>query len=319
MKGLDRKLADWEAAGLLTAPQVAAILTHEGDGDGDAPARRITVAMEALGYVGATLALSAVSLVLGEYWETLGTPGQLAIIGALSGLLMLAGALVRDVSEPAVARLGSVLWFASTVGVAWLVGVLGDEVIGLEWDATTLVVGSSVVVQGGVLWWLRRRTLQHLAVFAGVSTSIGGLLALADLELEPFAFGLTTWGLGAVWALLAHAELLPPRPVGYVLGILALGVGAELTSVGDYRTAGLLLALATTAVVLGAGILRREVVLLGLGAVGIVAFVPQLIFHLFADTLGAPLLLFVVGVVLVGTAVAGVQVKREVIDTGPAA
>ncbi len=52
--------------------------------------------------------------------------------------------------------------------------------------------------------------------------------------------------------------------------------------------------------------------LLGVGAVGIFVFVPQVVFQYFGDSLGAPVALLISGAVLIGGAVALSKLMGEI-------
>jgi uncharacterized membrane protein YidH (DUF202 family) len=66
--------------------------------------------------------------------------------------------------------------------------------------------------------------------------------------------------------------------------------------------AGHVLALLTVAALLAAGVALRRVWLLGLGAYGIVQVVPQTAVRYLPESVGAPLALFAIGLVLLGVA-----------------
>jgi hypothetical protein len=103
---------------------------REGEGEGDdmkrthrspsAPspraARRTGVrsVAEALGYLGGMLATIGLVLAVAQYWPDLALAGRLGISAAGAVVLLVAGWLVPEHAEPALARLRWFLWLAST-------------------------------------------------------------------------------------------------------------------------------------------------------------------------------------------------------------
>lgn len=307
---VEEHLQQWLRAGVVSAEQAERIRAHEQTAASGGP-RHSRVA-EALGYVGGTLALVALLVVVEEFWADLEVWAQAGLLGLLTALLLGAGAWIRSSDEPAVARLASVLWFLSAGAFAFLVKVVADD--GLEWahETTTFAVGAGTAVYGGVLWWWRRTALQQLALGAGVLTAlVGGLELREGLVDDPFV-GVAVWGLGVIWALLSWGEIMVPRRTGFALGALAALGGAQALAVSDFTGWGLALGLMTAAALIAASVAVGEVVLLALGAVGAFAFVAQTVFRYFGDTVGVPLALFIVGLALVALALVIGRVRPHV-------
>ncbi|MEX2422278.1 MAG: hypothetical protein WD670_10735, partial [Actinomycetota bacterium] len=105
---------------------------------------------------------------------------------------------------------------------------------------------------------------------------------------------------------------LAPRSVAEVLGGLHALVALQVASFGDPRTAGLALGvvLATALVVLA--VQGDAGHLLIVGALGLFVLVPQIVFEIFGDAIGAPATLLVIGLLLVLLAVGLGRVRREV-------
>ena len=131
---LERRLDRWVEAGLLEPRQAARIADFETDrgggetSNGRRPAtrgeRRSGVA-EAVGYVGAALALAAIGLILGDLWREL-TPGGRVSLAALVTVITAGSAVaLRAATAPALQRLTSVLSAAAAVGGAWVLLAVG--------------------------------------------------------------------------------------------------------------------------------------------------------------------------------------------------
>ncbi len=310
---LDRRLDDWVGAQLISPDQADAIRARErAAGGGDS---RLPLVAEALGYVGATLALTAVGILLGQYWDRFADLAQQLVAGLLTLLLLGAGWTLRERSHPAIQRLVSLLWFLGVSAFAWTVGLVAYRTAGIREAALGITVGAAVAVVGGVLWRLRSRSLQLIAMTAGVLTVAVSLLAAPDAYVGPLFFGVAVYGLGLVWALLGWGEVLTPSPTALVLGFLGLGVGAQIMAIEDpWWWIGSTVGIVTAGALVVGSVLTRRVLLLAFGAVGIFVFVPELIFRLFADTLGAPITLLVTGMLLVVAALGLARLKDEVTE-----
>ena len=308
---LDRRLDDWVVADLISLSQADAIRAYERREAGGES--RVPLVAEALGYVGATLAITAGGIVLGQYWDRFTDPAHQLVAALLTVLLIGAGWALRERSHPAIQRLVSLLWFLGVGALAWAVGLVAVESLGIEEAALGMTVGAAVAVAGGVLWRIRTRSLQLIAMTAGVLTFVVAALAAPDAFVGPFFFGLAIYGLGLVWVLLAWGEVLTPATTAAVLGFLGLGVGAQIMAVEDpWWWIGVLLGLVTAVGLVVGSVLARRVLLLAFGAVGIFVFVPELVFRLFADSLGAPITLLITGMLLVVAALGLARLKGEV-------
>jgi hypothetical protein len=82
------------------------------------------------------------------------------------------------------------------------------------------------------------------------------------------------------------------------------------TVFGVESDAGTVLAVVTVLVLVAAGVLTRDLVLLGVGAVATLVLVPLVVSQWFPDTLAAPVALLVVGALLVAAALVAARRRR---------
>lgn len=310
------KLEDWVADGLITEEQAQAIRAREAKAAEEAAeprvaTGRVSLATEAVGYLGGGLAVIAAVLFISELWPNLQPWSKVAFTGIITAVLAVAGALIRSSVEPAVRRLSSFLWFVSSAGVAFLFGLFADDVLKVEGETVALIASASVASYSFVLWLVNRTHLQQIALFAGTLATGASLVFQGDSDIDPFFVGLVVWALGLAWGLLAWADLIRPSVTGVALGSVALLVGAQVASFDDLRGWGLGLGILTAVGLLAAGIVVRRTLLLGFGAAGVIIFVPQTVFHFFGDTVGAPLALLISGLVLVIGAVATGRLRSQ--------
>jgi hypothetical protein len=307
---LHEHLARWVAEGLIDSGQASGIEAAEtAHRSGVAapvvePVRRgafvgrVPLVVEALGYLGGALAVIAGLVAVNQFWPDISVAAQLSFAGTAAAVLGLVGAVVRRPGEPALCRLRAVLWLMSTACVAAFVGVLAAQVWRFGPEASTAVAAGTTTGYAVVLWRRASTPLQHLVMFAAAAVTVGS--GVAWLGADNWVSGLGVWLLSALWAVAVHRGYLRPRTTGQVAAAVGLLAGGQLTM---EVAAGHALALGTVAALLAAGVAGRRVWLLGLGAVGVIMVVPETAVRYLPESVGAPLALLAVGLVLLATAV----------------
>jgi hypothetical protein len=315
---LREQLAGWVARGLIDAADAARIEAAAAAGPAEpaggpplagdsglaAPAsgatpRRLPMVVEALGYLGAVVAVVAGFTAVRQLWPAIPAGAELAFAGTAAAALLLAGIMLRAHDHPAFGRLRSALWLASAVSFAGFAGLItGPGFLPLGPASRLLVTEAAVTAYALVLWWRSRVTLQHLAVFAGTA-ALGGT-GLAQAWPGPaWRPGLGLWVLSLLWGIAVHRGFLAPRTAGYAAAGIGLLAGAQLAM---DLPAGQALAVATVAGLLAAGVALRRVLLLGLGAVGAIVILPQAATRYVPGGAGAAASVFAVGLVMLGVA-----------------
>lgn len=329
MQDLRERLTAWSKAGLLEVEQAAAIERFEAQlaaagertwppatyARDDAARRRVAPA-EAIGYVGAALAVGAVGLMLGDIWSGFTATGRLTLIGLLTVLLFGAGVALRATTSAPVQRLTSVLLVAGVIGATWFAAVLGDEVLALRWDQVELLVAGVAAATAIPTYLWRRRGLPQLAAFASVLALAFAVLPLLSSTPARWVNGLVVTTIGLAWLLASLGGWLPPLAVSGVLGGATALLGMQIAGtdwMGEATTWPWLLA----GVLLAAGLiglsLRRDTFHhLVVGSLGLFVFVPQVVFELFGDAIGGPATMLVIGLLLVVLAVGVGRAGREV-------
>ncbi len=296
--GLGDQLARWTAAGIIDHAQATRIASLESARPPDVagqPRRSLPLIAEVLGYLGAVVALSAGFLLVRRLWPHLPPAASLSFTAVAATGLVLAGAALRVKSEPAFARLRSVLWLLATSAVAGFFAVLASSVVRLSDVHTGLVVEGAWTITALALWWFSRSWLQHLSAFFGVTA----LAATGLVEFHPHItltwLGCAIWLVSAAWGAAAYRGYLAPA----ACGLLASGVGVLVGAILAMRPpAGEALAVLTVAGLLAAGVVTRKVLLIAIGAVGTLWVVPDTADRYLPGSVAAPLAVAVVGLVL---------------------
>jgi len=301
-KHLDR----WVAEGLIDTAQATRIESAEAPATAPpatappAAGARAPLVAEALGYAGGVLAIAAGLYTVRDFWPNLSTGVVLAFAAAACAALGAGGAAVRTTSDPALRRLRSVVWLMSTVSLAVFAGTLADQVWGFGPASTTLVAATVSAAYGAALWRRTRAALQHLAVFVSLAVLAGTAVARLDPGLGAWEPGLAIWALSVLWGVAVMRGHLPPGATGYVAAGIGVLVGVQLAM---QVAAGCALALATVAGLLAAGVLLRQAWVVVLGALGVLLVTPQITTRYLPMSAATPVAIFVVGVVLLGSAV----------------
>ncbi len=299
---LDEMLARWVRDGLLDAAQAERILAAElAPAPAGAPRpRAASLVAEGLGYVGGVLVLVAAVTIAGRYWSGLGVAGRLGTVAGAAALLFAAGAGAPG--GAAGMRLRAVTWAAAVVAVGGTAGLVGEEVLDLAGELVGLLAGVAATAVAVVLWRAHRTPVQQAVVVAAGAFTAGigaGALPGGDSPVV----GTAVWGIGVVWLLLGWGGIAGPERSARVTAHLAGGAAAVLGALLAAGTdAGSGLAVGTVVALVAAGVLTRDLVLLGVGAAATLVLVPLAVGHWFPDTLAAPAALLVVGVLLVAGA-----------------
>ena len=311
---LQEQLARWTAAGLIDVDQANRIDSAERERAATLPGRRLPLVAEVLGYVGAIIAITAVVLTVHQIWKHVPIAAEMATAGVIAAGLLLAGAVVRTDADPAVARLRSVLWLLSTASTAAFVYVLTDRYFHLTDADGALMTAAASLVYAVPLWWRSRSALQHLAAFGAAVAVLETSIDRIDPHAGTLQFGISVWVFSLAWGVAVWRGNLVPAPIGMFLS----GAGALAGAItAMHHPAGPMLALATLAGLFACGVLMRQVLLIGIGAVGTLYVVPDVANRYLPGSVAAPLAVAVVGVVLLSVAL-GLVTQRQKEPVGSA-
>lgn len=306
--GLPRHLDEWVRASLITAAQADAIQAFEHR---KAPRASITLITEALGYLGAALAAAAAAVLVGRSWNDASSGLRILLPGAASLVLVAAGWMLRRAEDPAIARLASVLWLLAAGLAGWFGGQLAFDGFDASDRGVVFGVGIGVALTAVPLYLVRPRTLQQLAVIAGLM-----ILAAGTFYGSAMSVGLAYVVIGLAWTLLGWVGRAEPRRVSLTLGPLA-GLTGALVATGDTTDVGVWLGIAISVALVAASVSLRHTPMLGLGVAGLFAFSVWAIAYYFGETIGTPLVLLVAGVVLLAIAFVAARLRGLTSERAP--
>jgi hypothetical protein len=130
MADLERRLREWQAAGLITAEQAEAIAAFEAQ----AERRRVSL-RNLLIYLGAFfiltgLCLTVANLDIAGLWKAMPPWGRMLVVAVPTIILWIAGALLRRPDSPIWTRGAQACWMAA----AWMTA-LAIAVVLFEWPS----------------------------------------------------------------------------------------------------------------------------------------------------------------------------------------
>lgn len=307
---LPRHLDEWVRASLITQAQADAIRAFEGR---EAPRAPIALITEALGYLGAALAAAAAAVLVGRSWNDAPSGLRILLPGGAALVMVAAGWALRRTEDAAIARLASVLWLLAAGLAGWFGGQLALDGFDASDRGVLLGVGIGVTVVAVPLYLARRRTLQQLAVLAGLM-----ILATGIFYDSAISVGLAFVAIGLAWAVLGWMGRAEPRRVSLTLGPLAGLTGAFVAS-GDTTSVGVWLGIGISVALVAASVPLRHTAMLGLGVAGLFAFLVWAIAYYFGETIGTPLVLLFAGVVLLAIAFVAARLRALTSERAPTA
>jgi len=296
-------LARWTAAGLIDAAQANRIEAVE-EGRERLPAAsptapRLPLVVEALGYLGAVVAMAGGFVAVHQFWPHVPTGAELAFFGLAAGVLTVTGAMLSTKCQPALGRLRSVLWLLATASAVALASVLAHRVLRMSGNSASSVTAATWAACAIPLWWRARSALTQLSMFGGAVAVVETTINQMVSSVTGWELGLGLWALSALWGAAAWRGYLAPRTAALAASGSGALIGAIVTM---HSAAGTALALVTVAGLLAVGVVFRQVLMLGLGAAGVLWVVPVTANRYLPGSVAAPLTVAVVGILLLTVA-----------------
>lgn len=276
----------WVAAAIISQDEAEAIERFETE----QPARpeSTPLVVEALAYLGGALALAAAIVVLNRTWSDLAAAIRVGALAAGAAICFVSGWLLRRSEEPAIDRLVDVLWGVAVALAGWCGWLVAYDLFDMRGRPPAAIGGVAATALGLVLYALRRRMIQQLALLVGL------LVTVNQLVVSQFSHSLVAVALGATWVVLGWRELVVPSRPALWFGSAAAMFGAM--SAGDDRLAiGLALGLVVAVVLIAASVVLQEPVMLALGVLGLFQSLIRTIGHYFENSIAMPIALVAAG------------------------
>jgi hypothetical protein len=269
-----------------------------------APGGRVDLVAEGLAYVGAALALGFGAAVFGDLWENLGSLGRIVMMVVPTVIVGAAGITLGDEHRGSVRRLGTVLSALAVIGVGISTAVVLAELTEVKEVAVATLTGLAGLAVGIPTHRARASWPTTIVLGAAVLLTVFAGISWIELPSSSTMIGIILIGLGLAWASLGWSGHLRPRNAFEVTGLLTGGIGVQAMAFeGGITTTALCIGLLVSGAALAQALREERTPPAVLGGLGITVFAPQLVLHLFEDTMGAPLAIFVAGITLVAVSV----------------
>ena len=307
------ELGRWTGAGLITPSESEAIVAFE-ESRGSKPEpvravagrpRKIPAAAEAMGYLGGALVVIGMTLTATRFWAEFSISARLMLTGVVAIVLMVAGALIHEAADPALARFRWFIWLASSAVTGVFFGVLGMQQIDLSLKGTILLTAAAIALQSGLLWWWKQRPVQQIVTLGAILVAVTALAAVIFAAPTQGPMGMVLWLVGAAYVAVAFRRWTPDFQLTRLAGAVATVV-AGVFVVNAWQGEGGLFLMADGVAVLALAEIRDllpgrgdRLVLGAVGAVGIaLAISPTFTYYSPAAAIVAGCLVWLAGAVV---------------------
>jgi hypothetical protein len=295
--------------GSVVAGVVAWMRQHRPELSGSAPTedaqpRRISLLMEAIGYIGTILVLAGAFAFAQQRWTDISEPGRFAILAAATGVFFGIGAFVLSSTEPALRRLGAVTWAVSVVAYAGAAGML-NLLLDTSGKTPFLTIATSTAAYAVVLWLVHRHGVQQAVAFGASCVAVASIVNYAITDARGWMIAVPLWAMGVAWAAAGWWRRVDPWVVAFPLGLLvALVAPATIDQPSGLRFG---LGIATASVVMTFAVVQQLTPALAMGSVAELGFVIGAVTHYFGNTLGVPASLAIAGLLILLMAAAAAR------------
>ena len=270
--------------------------------------RSLPVLAESIAYCGAVLVLASGGVAVAQAWQDI-TPWQrVGIFAAATLFFLAAGLAVLRIADAAIQRMIGVVWFVSAACAGAAAGLAAGGALGSSGAVAVLAAGLTIAGYSAILWLVRRRELQLMAMFAGVTLALcATFITIAGAAGPRLAIALGLWALGAGWVIVGWQY---PQPlwstVPLATAIALIGPALAVWQHGWVFAIGV----GTAAVAMAASVSRRRIALLAAGTLALFGYLTAAVVRYFHASLGLPATLAGCGVLLLMLALAMAWIRR---------
>jgi hypothetical protein len=270
--------------------------------------RSSSIVSRIFAYLGGTFVFVGLGIFVGMRWDDLGPAGRVMLtLGP--GLCLFVLALVCTTDERVEGAATPLFLVAGLVQPTGILVMLREYGRGGEAEHAVLFMSVVMLVQQACTFWARRRTV--LAFTSVVFWSMAVVVSFDLVDANMYAAGVAT---GV--SLLCIGWSLDRSPHRAIAGLVYFfGAALLLEEVYGWlrrEPLEILFLGAACGVVVLAGVARSRSLLV-VGTAALVGYIADFIYRHFADNLGAPLVLMVIGLVFLAAGAAAVRVNAQYI------
>lgn len=281
----------------------------------DSPARQNSILKQLFGYTGGIFVFSGICLLVGMIWDDIASLQRVIVtLGTGLAAFILGFSCVRDARFE---RAATPLFLVSALLQPTGLFVFLHEYVPEGGDAelaAILIFGMMTAQQGLAFWKLRRTSLAFLAIVFWNAT-IGAAMSWLnfDGEVASIIGGISMLSLARLADKSVHRSI---SPFWYFVG--AACVLCAFWSLVEGTPLDLIY-LGLNAFFIFLSIRFASRALLFVSVMGLLAYLSYFTYEYFADVIGWPIALIVMGLVMIGTSAYAVKLGQRIRDSKPAA
>jgi hypothetical protein len=278
-------------------------------GESTSERQSVSLLTESLAYLGAVLVLAGGGVAVGQAWKDVSAWWRVGIFAAAALFFLAVGLIVLQLSEAAIQRMISVVWFVSAGCAGAAAGLAVGELAGSSGPVAVLFAGVATAAYSAILWLARRRELQLVAMFGGITLTVGAsLITIAGSGGPRLAIALGLWAMGVGWVIIGWQY---PQPlwstVPLAIAITLIAPGIAVWQHGWTYAIGI----GTAGVAMMVAVSHRRTALLAAGTLGLFGYATSAVVRYFHASLGLPETLAACGVLLLTFAVVMARIRRS--------
>ena len=265
----------------------------------NAQPRRISLLMEAIGYIGTILVLAGGLTFVQQHWHDISESGRLAMLAVSAGIFLGIGAFTWSSTEPALRRLAAVTWAVSVAAFAGSIGMV-NVLLDAGGKKPFLTIATSTAAYAVVLWLAHRHGIQQAVAFGASCVGVASIVNYVVTDASGWMIVVPLWAMGVAWAAAGWWRRVDPWFVALPLGLLvALVAPSTIDHPSGLRFA---LGIATATTVMTFAVVARFTPALAMGSVAELGYVIGAVTYYFGDTLGVPASLAIAGFLILAMA-----------------
>lgn len=261
----------------------------------DSRPRRISLLMEAVGYIGTILVLAGATAFAQQRWTDISEAGRFALLAVVSGLFLGIGTFVRTSPEPALRRLAAVTWAVSVAAFAGAAGMV-NMLLDTSGKTPFLAIATPTAGYAIILWVLHRHGVQQAVAFGASCVAVASVINYTVSDARSWMIALPLWAMGICWTAAGWWRRVQPWFVALPLGLLVALIAPATVDHPSGVRFGVGIATATT--VMAFAVIAKVTPALAMSAIAELGYVIGAVTYYFGDTLGVPASLAVSGLLI---------------------
>jgi hypothetical protein len=283
--------------------------THSAEQDrNQRPEHRVSFVTASVAAVGAILVLVGSGVLISQRWLMITNWGRAGILAIVAICFLIAGFLVRWITESANHPLTELMWSASAACVTGAAAIAAAGIYRQPAAMTLLIASATAAIYTTALWLMCRRELLMMAACGALLGTLCGAVPVVIADATPWlAVGLGLWLIGLAWIAVGW---IYPEPLGTSITVGAVLALAGPVVVLHQTNWAYVVGMVTAAAVMAVSVPLRNVVLVAFGSCALLGYITAVVLEYADRWVGVPQSLVIIGLALIGIAIVTVQLGR---------